>query len=151
MTQYKLYQDHFHYDTVEADSVDEALNIARNNVSRADYDECKGTLVIPIYVQNVEDAEDSVADDVYLPPEEPKCSELEHDWQSPIALVGGIESNPGVWGKGGGVIIKEVCVNCGCLKKVDTWSQNSQDGTIYTSTTFQPNAFSDEEIFDAIN
>jgi len=54
---------------------------------------------------------------IALDPSEPKCTENQaHDWQSPIAIVGGIKSNPGVWGHGSGVITKQVCMQCGCKK-----------------------------------
>jgi hypothetical protein len=47
-----------------------------------------------------------------------------HDWRSPIWL-GGLESNPGVSGNGGGVRIKTVCRCCGAYKRVDTWDTNA--------------------------
>jgi hypothetical protein len=66
---------------------------------------------------------------VEIKPEEPNCTEEdEHDWCSPFEVVGGIKENPGVWGKGGGVIIHEVCRHCGCLKTTDTWAQRQDTG-----------------------
>jgi len=59
---------------------------------------------------------------------EPKCTESEHDWQSPAEILGGCKENPGVWGHGGGVIITEVCMNCGCARITDTWAQNPSNG-----------------------
>lgn len=76
--------------------------------------------------------------DVRLDPEVPPCEEgHEHDWQSPHAKVGGMKENPGVFGHGGGIVSNECCVNCGCLKKTDTWveyppgSQNFRTGISY--------------------
>jgi hypothetical protein len=43
-------------------------------------------------------------------------------------LVGGIEENPGVWGHGGGVVINEACVRCGCGRTTDTWAQDPSTG-----------------------
>ena len=64
---------------------------------------------------------------------EPDCSfGKDHEWCSPIEVVGGIESNPGVYGHGGGVIIKEVCKHCGKYKIVDTWYQDSQTGEVWS-------------------
>jgi len=65
---------------------------------------------------------------VTLEPEEPECSADDHDWQSPHSVVGGIEKNPGVWGKGGGVVITEVCRHCGAYRVTDTWAQDMSTG-----------------------
>lgn len=66
---------------------------------------------------------------ITIDPTEPECEDGEdHDWQSPLALVGGIESNPGVFGKGGGALICEACMRCGCGKTTDTWAQNPSNG-----------------------
>jgi hypothetical protein len=60
---------------------------------------------------------------------EPDCIDDDgHDWQSPHAIVGGIEENPGVWGNGGGVIIHEVCMRCACGRTTDTWAQDPSNG-----------------------
>jgi len=66
---------------------------------------------------------------VTLHPEPPKCATgQEHDWRSPIEIVGGIAENPGVWGHGGGVRIHEVCANCGVHRHTDTWATNPETG-----------------------
>ena len=62
-------------------------------------------------------------------PDEPDCMDGEpHRWESPHSIVGGLEGNPGVWGHGGGVIITECCMSCGCKKQTDTWAQNPENG-----------------------
>ena len=66
---------------------------------------------------------------VVLPPEEPKCSGGSHAWCAPYELLGGMEENPGVFGHGGGVRIKEVCKRCGTGRLTDTWATNPCDGT----------------------
>ena len=66
---------------------------------------------------------------VDLPPEEPKCSGGSHAWCAPYELLGGMEENPGVFGHGGGVRIKEVCKRCGTGRLTDTWATNPCDGT----------------------
>lgn len=61
--------------------------------------------------------------------EEPDCADgQEHKWESPYAILGGLKENPGVWGHGGGVIINEVCMRCGCGKTTDTWAQHPSNG-----------------------
>lgn len=66
---------------------------------------------------------------VQIDPNPPSCElGMKHDWQAPYEIVGGIKENPGVWGHGGGVIIKEVCLNCMCKKTTDTWAQDPETG-----------------------
>lgn len=78
-----------------------------------------------------------------LLPTEPDCIDEDgHDWQSPYKLVGGLRENPGVWGRGGNVVVQEACVKCGCGRITDTWTQNPSDGV--TSITYRENLFTDE-------
>lgn len=64
-----------------------------------------------------------------LDPDEPECeSEHGHLWSDRHEIVGGIESNPGVWGHGGGVKITRVCLRCGCKRVEDSWAQNPETG-----------------------
>jgi len=66
---------------------------------------------------------------VALEPDEPDCADgADHDWRSPLSVVGGIAENPGVWGHGGGVIIREVCSRCGAYRVTDTWAQDRETG-----------------------
>lgn len=60
---------------------------------------------------------------------EPSCTDDgEHVWHAPYSLLGGLRENPGVWGNGGGAIIKEICRCCGCERITDTWAQNPETG-----------------------
>lgn len=64
-----------------------------------------------------------------IEPSAPACARgRDHQWRSPYSVLGGIESNPGVWGKGGGVIIREVCAHCACYRLTDTWAQDRSTG-----------------------
>ena len=83
---------------------------------------------------------------IAIDPDEPACLDGEnHDWQSPHEIVGGIESNPGVWGHGGGVVITECCVRCGCARITNTWAQNPETGEQgLQSVTYEPDRFRDE-------
>ena len=49
---------------------------------------------------------------------EPKCEQGDaHQWESPVDVVGGIDSNPGVWSYGGTTIgTSMVCVRCGMYR-----------------------------------
>jgi hypothetical protein len=81
-------------------------------------------------------SEDISSRSVSIDPVEPSCDPVEpscdpgeeHDWRSPLSLLGGCEENPGVWGNGGGVIIAEVCAHCGCKRMTDTWAQRPDTG-----------------------
>lgn len=67
--------------------------------------------------------------DVTIPMDEPECvGGRGHDWASPYDIVGGIKENPGVWGHGGGVICREVCLRCGCGRTTDTWAGDGCGG-----------------------
>lgn len=83
---------------------------------------------------------------VAIEPEEPDCVEgKSHDWASPHRVVGGIKENPGVWGIGGGVIIHEACLRCGCGRVTNTWAQDMTDGEQgLTSVSYEPGRYSDE-------
>lgn len=65
---------------------------------------------------------------VSVHPSEPPCKGAQHNWKAPYEIVGGVRENPGVFGSGGGVLITEVCVNCGCGRRTDTWAQNPSNG-----------------------
>lgn len=76
---------------------------------------------------------------VTLHPDVPRCAGGAHVWCSPYEVLGGLKENPGVWGSGGGVIIKEVCSECGTYKVTDTWATNPCDGTQgHTSVEYLP-------------
>jgi len=59
------------------------------------------------------------------PEPEPDCDDNDdHDWQSPHKVVGGLDSNPGVWSRGGSQIAtQEVCAHCGRYR--DTVSEST--------------------------
>ena len=82
---------------------------------------------------------------VTIHPDEPPCvDDGDHDWRAPHEIVGGCQSNPGVWASGGGVVIIEVCVRCGCARITDTWSQDPWDGTQgLESVQYQPGRYAD--------
>lgn len=132
---WELTEEGFAYDTIEASSLKEALDEAKSNVDRANYRGCgdehdgETTFWIDVRVWCEATGEEDGAT-VQVDPEEPDCSSDTgyHDWQSPHALVGGCEENPGVHGHGGGVIISEVCMHCGCGRTTDTWAQNRETG-----------------------
>jgi hypothetical protein len=87
----------------------------------------EGTQYVDILVTSEDGTEDRRT--IVIEPEAPECADgEEHDWQSPLALVGGIAENPGVWGHGGGIKIHEVCCHCGAHRHTDTWAQRMDTG-----------------------
>jgi hypothetical protein len=123
---------------IEADSAEEA---AREYVDGGDWGPIESTTWINVYVEDEDGDRERVK--VALQPEEPACVDgRDHDWDSPHELVGGCESNPGVWGHGGGVIITEACTRCGCKRTTDTWAQDRETGEQgLESVSYEPNAF----------
>jgi hypothetical protein len=65
---------------------------------------------------------------IEVPPTVAECWAGEHDWVSPLSVVGGVAENPGVIGHGGGVKITKVCCYCGRYRIEDTWAQNPATG-----------------------
>lgn len=133
---------------IEADTAEEA---AQEYVDGGDWGERSSTIWITMYVTLMgvdEDGEefDTETYTITLDPEEPPCPHGEHNWDSPHEVVGGCRENPGVFGHGGGVIIKEVCTHCGCGRTTDTWAQNPSTGEQgLDSVSYEPNAYELEE------
>lgn len=116
------------YSTVDATGIENALAIAREGVDPSNYDTTADTLYIDVHVECALTGESGM-DTVAVAPEVPPCEDgQEHDWRSPIEVVGGCRESPGVFGHGGGVIIREVCANCARYRIMDTWAQRMDTG-----------------------
>lgn len=111
---------------VESESIDEALAEAIEWAEGGEWDTSGGTIWVDVSVES-EDG-DELRETVAIHPAEPDCDGSGHDWQSPHEIVGGIESNPGVWGHGGGVVVHECCVRCGCRRTTDTCATRPDTG-----------------------
>jgi hypothetical protein len=118
----------------------EACERADEWAREGDWDTSTGTVYVDVWV--LEDGEGGEEDrvTVAIHQDEPGCTAGgDHDWRSPHWLVGGIESNPGVQGSGGGVLITEACLRCGCRRTTDTWAQRRDTGEQgLTEVTYQP-------------
>lgn len=113
---------------IDACDLDEARERAEEWARGGDYD-VEGTIWVDVAILDPASREriDSVTVQIDQP--EPECARgNEHDWQSPHEIVGGLRENPGVIGHGGGVIITEVCMHCGCARITDTWAQRPDTG-----------------------
>ena len=119
---------------------------AKEYVDTGDWGENDGTICIDVWVTPYSsggvgghhlEQQSSAKHRVEIEPPEPNCTSDEHAWMSPVKVLGGLRENPGVWGHGGGVIIREVCARCGKYRKTDTWATNSSDGTNYTCVSYE--------------
>lgn len=114
----------------EAATLEAAIEYAKGWLAEGDWEPIEST----IWVHGLLYEEDEVLSHrvtATIDPPEPKCAPLEgqeHDWRSPFDIVGGCKEAPGVFGHGGGVIIEEVCVVCGCARFSDTWAQDPETG-----------------------
>lgn len=113
-----------------------AVKAAHTWQRECDYGENTKTFWVDTYVIPKEG--DTVLVTTAIQPNEPKCSKKKHKWEAPYEKVGGLKENPGVFGSGGGIIIKEVCKHCDCRKETNTWAQRSDTGEQgLTSVSYQ--------------
>lgn len=146
MPRYELREQGTVFNTVVADDADGALD--QVELSYSDYsgnDDEPSTVFVEIAAVNADDSDDSGCRTFTLDPEEPTCPAAdEHDWQSPVEIVGGLKENPGVHGHGGGVTVSECCMHCGCRKFTDTWAQDPSNGTEgHETVAYTPGHYSD--------
>jgi hypothetical protein len=121
------YLDSSGVETFVTCSPDELDAEVEADVRSGDYSGGEGTQYVDVLVTSEDGTEERRT--ITIQPEAPDCADgLEHDWQSPLSLVGGIAQNPGVWGKGGGLTIHEVCAYCGAHRHTDTWAQRRDTG-----------------------
>ena len=128
--------------TLEAASWDEAMKSAASYMDEGDWnaDEC-GTQQIGYTVYRLPAGSDAELGDnnwidrdvlyeldcpsktaVHVQqPTEPDCTETEHDFIATKQDDGGLEANPGVFGHGGSVVIKDHCRHCGLPRTTDHW------------------------------
>ena len=143
MAQYTL-RDEMVSHTIDADSLAEARELAREWALEGDCDTSRGTVYCDVRIFD-EDGDYVEKVTVTFEQEEPACTEDEHDWQSPYEILGGLKENPGVWGHGAGIIMREVCMHCGCEKKTDTWAQRRDTGEQgLTEVTYEAKKYADE-------
>ena len=125
---------------IEANSLEDALQAAEEWIREGYWDTSDGTVYPTGYLVEITEEDHRIT--VTVDPDEPKCIEDEHDWQSPHSLVGGIKENPGVCSHGGGITMREVCMHCGYGKFTDTWAQNPYTGEQgLTSVKYTPRQY----------
>lgn len=148
ITTYELTIEHDGGDlTIEARDLADARRQAADWVREGDYGVLESTIWVRCAIDDPDD-EDALTEwvTVSIDPDEPPCRGGEvHDWQSPHDIVGGIEDNPGVWGNGGGVVIHECCMLCGCARVTDTWAQDRETGRQgLHSVSYEPGKYAED-------
>ncbi len=130
------------------DALDQAIeDVKENNVPEDSFDQWSWLFNVKIYDEEGDLLE---SEDVSVDPPEPDCPAGEHEWVSPHELLGGLKENPGVWGNGGGVIIRQVCRHCGIYRITDTWHTCQQTGQIYEAVCYEEADTESEEWLEAM-
>lgn len=140
---YELIENGYVFATVDADDAEAALD-DQGEPRITDYGDGTESTSTTWRARNADDSDD-YADRTYrMDPPEPECTGTEHDWQSPHAIVGGIEENPGCWGSGAGILSLEVCVLCGCSRRTDTGATDMSDGTTCTKVSYESGEYAEQ-------
>ena len=134
MARYEMREDSGASEIIEAESIEDAMQQAREWAAEGSYEE---RVMVRVSVHEVdEDGEwlsdgESDSDEVAAGPEpKPPATDCgtedeDHDWQRPQELVGGLNENPGVFSTGGTRLdFHEVCARCGLRKH--SWDQGTQ-------------------------
>ncbi len=128
---------------------------AQDYVDGGDWNVDSKTIWVTVYVIDA-DARDAylneASDDepersshkIEIAPAEPACQDGGHDWRSP-SFLHGLKENPGVVGHGGGVLVTECCMHCGCARITDTWAHDPSTGEQgLESVEYLPGEYADE-------
>jgi hypothetical protein len=121
--------EHVSDTTVQADSLEDALELARDWARDGSWDHRCEVDVFAVELDPLaDDGRDrrgaEVGDRTWTTVEvgedapEPECEEAdEHDWRSPHSVLSGLKENPGVWSEGGTkMVFRKVCKHCGCYR-----------------------------------
>lgn len=129
---------------IDAETPQEA---AQEYVDGGDWGDSDSTQWISVWVSGGDlDEGDSERITITIEPNEPDCTGERdgHEWTAPWDVVGGLKESPGVYGHGGGVTIREVCMHCGCGRLTDTWAQDPSTGEQgLTSVSYDPDWLAD--------
>ena len=131
MTSYKLSDDQYS-EIIEAESMDAAREHAEESWQDGSWDtKC----LIHVRVAELDADGDETGEVEWVDvecgddPEPPECTEDAHEWCSPHEVVGGLDSNPGVWSQGGTTIVtRVVCRHCGCYKREVSYGSQRNPG-----------------------
>ncbi|MCH8517910.1 MAG: hypothetical protein LAT68_16530 [Cyclobacteriaceae bacterium] len=139
--------DSYHTSSITANTPEEAAE-----AFCSDFDSSERSVAYRVVVSGGTLGEEADEHIVVAHPPEPRCDAAcdgQHRWQSPHALVGGIEQNPGVWGTGGASLrIEEVCVLCGTKRVTTTPNQGFESEHDHTTISYEEHAVSVDVLED---
>ena len=140
---YEIREDSGASEIIEADSLNDALDQARDWAADGSYQERVMVTVwaTPLDRKGNRISCEAVSEEVEAgpEPEEPECAEgEEHDWCSPHEVVGGIKENPGVWSLGGtSMSFLTVCRHCGWYRTVLDRGSQRNPGELEEETSYE--------------
>ncbi len=123
MQTYTVTDDSDTEETIQAESLDDALRQARDWMR----DEWSDSAPCRVYgVVTDPDGDDHQTAVVIDPPEPPCTHNGGHKWAASVEIEGGLTENPGAWGHGGGARIGKHCARAGCAvtREMDTWASD---------------------------
>lgn len=143
MRRYRISSDNVS-EIIDAQDRSEAEDIASDWIKDGDWG--GGKYRVCVALQEVDELQEDIGDhwaidvEVGDDPEPPECREdHEHEWVSPVEVVGGIESNPGVWSCGGTTLVfKQVCRHCGAYRKETSYGSQRNPGQCDTVEYLEP-------------
>lgn len=124
LREYDAQEDSGASTTIMACSLEEALEEARDWAADGDYDDVTETLWITVRVTGEDGSQDSTT--ATIDPEEPECTEDDHDWREGQARA-----------NGGGVISTDTCETCGLRRTTDGWAQDDCGRQGLTSVSYE--------------
>lgn len=133
MKHYRISSDNVS-EIIEAQDRSEAEGIATEWIKDGDWGD--GKFRVSVVLQEVDELQEDIGDhwaievEVGDDPEPPDCREdYDHEWVSPVEVVGGIKENPGVWSTGGTTFVtKDVCRHCGVYRKRTDYGSQRNPG-----------------------
>ncbi len=138
-------------EVIEAEDNSAAESIATDWIKDGSWD---GKFMADVTIQEIDKQGDDTGDswgisvEVGEDPEPPDCREdYDHEWVSPVEVVGGMKENPGVWSTGGTTFVtKQVCRHCGVYRKRTDYGSQRNPGQCDTVEYIDPDEASLEYV-----
>lgn len=130
-------------DTIEADDMESAKEAAADLWQDGSWD---SKCLVDIRVAELDEDGDETGEVDWVQvecgddPVAPDCTDDDgHEWVSPHSVVGGLDSNPGVWSKGGTTIVtRQVCQHCGLYRRETSYGAQRNPGQCDTIEYLDP-------------
>jgi hypothetical protein len=143
---YEIRDDGGARETIQADSIEEALELAREWAAEGSYDQ---RVMVTVWVTEFDENEEptgrteTIEVEAGPEPRPPRtaCGEEDedHQWAAPQKVVGGLDSNPGVFGLGGtALLIRRVCGRCGIYRIERRPGSQRRPGELDVEISYEP-------------